>query len=88
MNEKAISAFKAYHSKAPGFGLVDLVLVYEQSGRHEDAANTGKLLLELRPNFTIDGWTITQFQADADRLRTDVAALIAAGLPTVGVKPS
>ena len=30
---EAIAAFKAYHARNPGFGLVDLVLVRQRLGR-------------------------------------------------------
>jgi adenylate cyclase len=80
--EDAINAFQTYHAKAPGFGLVDLVLVYEQNGRHEDALTYAELLLSIRRNFTINGWASTQFRADKEGLQNDVAALAAAGLPT------
>jgi len=80
-NEEAISYFKAYHAKAPGFGLVDLALVYEQSGRHDEAVRNAKLLLSIRREFTIGDWARTQFRADQEGLQKDIAALVAVGLP-------
>ena len=79
--EEAISAFKAYHAINPGFGLVDLVLIHEQAGRHEDALEHAALLLSLRRNFTIKGWAQTQFRADRQGLQKDMDSLVAAGLP-------
>ena len=79
--EEAISAFKAYHAINPGFGLVDLVLIHEQAGRHEDALEDVALLLSLRRNFTIKGWAQTQFRADRQGLQKDMDSLVAAGLP-------
>jgi tetratricopeptide (TPR) repeat protein len=35
--EEAIAAFKEYGARSPGFGLVDLVIVYQQNGRPEQA---------------------------------------------------
>jgi adenylate cyclase len=79
--EEAISAFKAYHAKVPGFGLVDLVLIYEQNGRHEEALRNAQLLLSIRQDFTIEKWASTQFRADKQALENEVAALEAVGLP-------
>jgi adenylate cyclase len=81
--EEAIAAFKAYHAQAPGFGLVDLVLIYQQKGRHEEASHYAKLLLSIRRRFTIESWASTQFRADREALESEVAALAAAGLPMV-----
>ena len=79
--EEAISAFEAYHAKSPGFGLVDLVLVYEQNGHHQEAMRKAELLLTIRRKFSIDDWASTQFRADREGLQNDISALIAAGLP-------
>ncbi|MHC4431328.1 MAG: adenylate/guanylate cyclase domain-containing protein [Planctomycetota bacterium] len=79
--EEAISAFKAYHAKAPGFGLVDLVLIYEQNGLHEEALRNADLLRSIRQGFSIENWASTQFRADKKALQTEVAALAAVGLP-------
>lgn len=79
--EEAIAAFNAYHAKAPGFGLVDLVLSYQQTGRPEQAAQFARELLSFRRNFTIRAWAETQFRADKDGLEADISALSAAGLP-------
>ena len=40
--EEAIAAFKEYGARSPGFGLVDLVLVYQQNGRHAEAREAAK----------------------------------------------
>ncbi|MEO3430825.1 adenylate/guanylate cyclase domain-containing protein [Pelagibius sp. CAU 1746] len=79
--EEAIAAFKAYHARVPGFGLVDLVLVYQQSGRPEEAARKAEQLLTLRKGFTIANWASTQYRADKQGLQADIEALRAAGLP-------
>ena len=79
--EEAIAAFKAYDARSPGFGLLDLVIIYQQNGRPEEAKETAKRLLAARPDFTIESWTKTQFRRDPARLEADVAALRAAGLP-------
>ena len=79
--EEAIACFKAYHARHKGFGLVDLVLVYQATGRADEARATAGDLMSIRRDFTIDGWAGTQFQADKARLAADIAALEAAGLP-------
>ncbi len=79
--EEAIAAFKAYGARSPGFGLLDLVIIYQQNGRPEEARETAKRLLAARPDFTIESWTKTQFRRDEARLDADVASLRAAGLP-------
>ena len=82
--EEAITAFKAYedHVPGPGFGLTDLVILYQESGRPNEAKQTAKRLLSARPEFTIDSWLKTQTIRDESRLEADVTALRAAGLPT------
>jgi adenylate cyclase len=80
--EEAIAAFKAFNARSPGFGLIDLVIIYQENGQADDAKQTAKLLLTARPNFTIASWLKTQLLRDTARLDADVAALRAAGLPT------
>ena len=81
--EDAIAAFKAYHARSPGFGLTDLVIIYQESGRPEEVTRTAGQLLAARPNFTIAAWLKTQFvRRDKARVEADAAALRAAGLPT------
>ena len=80
--EEAIAAFKAYHAGSPGFGLTDLVIIYQQAGQAEKARRTAEELMAARPNFTIAGWLKTQFiRRDTARVEADTAALRAAGLP-------
>ncbi len=79
--EKAIVAFKAFNDRSPGFGLADLVIIYQQAGRVEEARRAVEQLLSIRRDFTITAWTNTQFRADAAGLAADTAALRAAGLP-------
>ena len=79
--EEAIAAFKAYGARSPGFGLVDLVIVYQQNGRPDQAIETARALLAARKNFTIAAWAKTQFRRDKARLQADLDALRAAGLP-------
>jgi adenylate cyclase len=80
--DEAIAAFKAYNARSRGFGLIDLVIIYQENGQAEDAKQAANLLLVTRPNFTIAAWLKTQLLRDAARLDADVAALRAAGLPT------
>jgi len=83
-SEDAIAAFQAYESRAPGFGfgLVDLVILYLESGRTHDAADAARRLLAAKPAFTVVGWLRTQVLRDEARLASDAAALTASGLPT------
>lgn len=79
--EKAVAAFKAFNDRNPGFGLADLVIIYQQAGRADEARRTAERLLSIRGDFTITGWADTQFRADTAGLEADIAALHAAGLP-------
>jgi adenylate cyclase len=79
--EEAITAFKAYDARSPGFGLTDLVIAYQENGQTEEAKQAAKRLLAARKDFTIASWLRTQFRRDTDRLDADVAALRTAGLP-------
>ncbi len=79
--EEAIAAFKAYNARHPGFGLADLVILYQETGRAAEAKQTAMRLLAARRDFSIAQWRKTQFRRDAARLEADVAALHAAGLP-------
>jgi adenylate cyclase len=80
-NEEAIAAFKAYNARSPGFGLLDLVILYQENGQPEHATQAAKRLLEARRDFTITSWLKTQLLRDTARLDADVAALRAAGVP-------
>ena len=79
--DDALKAFQAYHALRPGFGLVDIVMVYAQAGRLEEARKTAAELIALRPGYTIASWRATQFRNDVEQLATDIDSLRAAGLP-------
>ena len=79
--QEAITTFKAYHARNPGFGLADLVITYHQIGQLDEAQQMAEQLLAIRRNFTVNAWVKTQFRADTKQLNADVAALHAAGLP-------
>ena len=81
--EEAITAFKAYDAHVPGsgFGLADLVILYQQSGRSDEAKQMAERLLSARPEFTVNSWLKTQTIRDAARLDADVNALHSTGLP-------
>jgi len=80
--EEAIAAFKAYEARSPGFGLIDLVIIYQETGQADEARRTAERLLAARRDFTITAWLKTQFiRRNAARLEADVAALRNAGLP-------
>jgi len=80
--DEAIAAFEAYNARSPGFGLVDLVIAYQESGQADKAKDAAKRLLSARRDFTIAAWLKTQFRRDTVRLDADIAALHATGLPT------
>lgn len=80
--EQAIAAFQAYHARNPGFGLTDLVIIYQQTDQPEKTRRTAEQLLVTRPNFTIAEWLKTQFsRRDVAQVEADTVALHAAGLP-------
>ena len=80
--EQAIATFKAYHARNPGFGLTDLVIIYQQIGQADEARRMVEQLMAARPNFTIGGWFKTQFiRRDTAQVEADREALRAAGLP-------
>jgi adenylate cyclase len=79
--QEAIAAFKAYDARSPGFGLADLVIIYQQNGQPDEAKRTAERLLAARRDFKIASWLNTQFRRDAAQLEADGAALRAAGLP-------
>jgi adenylate cyclase len=81
--EQAITAFKAYDATVPGsgFGLTDLVILYQQNGQSDEAKHTAERFLSIRPDFTIISWLKTQSIRDAAQLEADVEALRSAGLP-------
>jgi tetratricopeptide (TPR) repeat protein len=43
--EQAIAAFQAYHARNPGFGLTDIVIIYQQTDQPEKARRTAEQLL-------------------------------------------
>lgn len=79
--EEPIAAFKAYNARSPGFGLVDLVMIYQRTGQPDEARQTAKRLLDARPGFTIASWRKTQLLRDKSRLEADIVLLRAAELP-------
>ena len=78
--DEAIAAFETYNARSPGFGLVDLVIAYQENGQADKAKDAAKRLLSARRDFTIAAWLKTQFRRDRALLEADVAALRAAGL--------
>jgi tetratricopeptide (TPR) repeat protein len=79
--QEAIAAFIAYDARSPGFGLADLVIIYQQNGLFELARRTAERLLAVRRDFTIESWARTQFRRDTAQVDADIAALRAAGIP-------
>ncbi len=80
-HEKAISAFREYGERSPGFGHIDLVIIYGELDRMEEARGEAVRLLAARPGFTITSWRRSQFYKNPARLEADVAALRKVGLP-------
>jgi adenylate cyclase len=79
--EEAIAAFTAYDARSPGFGLADLIIAYQESGRPERARQAAARLLSVRREFTITAWLRTQLRRDATQLAQEAASLRAAGVP-------
>ena len=79
--EEAIRAFKEYGKRSPGFGHIDLTIIYGDLGRMDDARAEAARLLEARPSFTISSWRQSQSYMDLARLEADMAAHHKAGLP-------
>lgn len=80
--DKAIAAFKAYHTRHGGFGLADLAIVYQQIGQPALAKDMAEQLMAIRRDFTVEKWARTQNRVDAKGLEADIASLCAVGLPT------
>ncbi len=78
--EDAIAAFEAYHARHAGFGLADLVIVYQLIDQPGKAKRTAKQLMGIRRDFTVANWAKTQIRTDEEGLEADIAALRAAGL--------
>jgi len=79
--DDAIQALRAYHARLPGYGLGDIVMIHEQSGRLEEARETAAQLAAARPAFTVRSWLRTQSRVDAAHMAADLASLRAAGVP-------
>ena len=79
--DEAIAAFKSYNDRSPGFGLADLVIIYQETDRPEEAASQATHLLAVRPNFTVRSWADTQLLSDPAQLQADMDALRNAALP-------
>lgn len=79
--EKAIAAFKSYDARSPGFGLADLVITYQQSGRLPDAKQTAERLMSVRSDFSIAASANTQIRIDSVQLADEIKTLRATGLP-------
>ena len=80
-SEEALEAFRAYHARNPGFGLVDIIILHEQAGRLEEARETAAQLMAARPDFTVTSWAMTQLRSDTEQLAADIASLLATGVP-------
>ena len=49
--DDALAAFRAYHARNAGFGLVDIVMIQAQAGRLDEARATAAELIAIRPGF-------------------------------------
>jgi adenylate cyclase len=78
--DDALTAFRSFHARNPGFGLVDIVLIQHQAGQHEEARETAAQLALARPDFTVAFWLRTQFRIDKAQMAADLASLRAAGV--------
>jgi adenylate cyclase len=79
--EDAIATFLKYSERSPGFGHVDLAILYQQSGRGEEARAEIAKLRAARPSLTVRSFAATQYRKDTAKVEADLAALSAAGLP-------
>jgi adenylate cyclase len=79
--EEAMAAFRRFHARSPGYGLADLLMLQEQTGRLEDARESAAELRVARPDFTVASWLRTQFRVDTEQMAADTASLRAAGVP-------
>lgn len=77
----SIPYFQEYGSRSPGFGHVDLVIVYVTLGDMDSAHAEVAKVLKHRPKFTISAWAKTQLYSDPKRGKPDIEALRKAGLP-------
>jgi adenylate cyclase len=80
-SEEASNALRAYHTRLPGYGLGDIVMIQEQAGHLEEARETAAELALARPTFTIASWLRTQFRSDINQMAADLSSLRAAGVP-------
>ncbi|MDH3413345.1 MAG: hypothetical protein OEM98_12785 [Gammaproteobacteria bacterium] len=80
-DEEAIAVLEEYARRCPGFGHVDLAIVYPETERLDEARAHAARHLEVRPSFTITAWRRTQHYKNAARLAADCEALAQAGLP-------
>ena len=78
---ESIPHFEEYGQKVPGFGLVDLIIVYEQLGDQTSAQSKVTELLKHRPAFRISEWAKTQLYSKPEFGQPDLDALRSAGLP-------
>ena len=78
---EAIAAFKAYSDRSPGFGNLDLAIIYQRQGRVSEARAEVTRALRARPNLSVSGFAAAQIRRDDESLAADLEALRAAGLP-------
>ena len=76
----AIAAFEKYERLNAGRGATDLVILHGQLGETDRARAWADRLLSVFPDFSLRAWRLTQFRADADGIRQDMAVLRAVGL--------
>ena len=80
-HDEAIAAFKSYQAREPERGRIDLVIIFSELERMDEARAEIARLLEAHPEFTISDWSKTQFYKNPARLNADMSALRRAGLP-------
>jgi adenylate cyclase len=76
----SIAAFEKYERLNAGRGATDLVILHGQLGEKDKARAWADRLLSVFPEFNLRAWRETQFRADADGIRQDMAVLRAFGL--------
>lgn len=78
---EAIAAFQTLSRRNPGFGHLDLAIIYQKQGRADEARAEIEKALNARPRLSVTAFALTQVRRNDEALAVDLEALRAAGLP-------
>ncbi|MBX3431274.1 MAG: hypothetical protein KF779_16935 [Hyphomonadaceae bacterium] len=78
---EATAAFQTLSRRNPGFGHLDLAIIYYKQGRAEEARAEVTEALKARPRLSVTSFAITQVRRNDEALAADLEALRASGLP-------